>query len=284
MASRRKRISYQDNCEKIALRRRLKIYGRRFYRIGFICVIFLLASLGFWFFKSDTPKTYAGFVSDRFLNITAKTGLKLERVSFEGNKYTGQEELAENLDLEYGKPILSFDLQKLRDEVKKQAWVKDAQVQRVLPSNLKIVITERKPIAIWQSGKKYFLIDSEGVRLTEVDSPDVLPFPLVVGDGANKEASHVFAVLGHEKKLFEQVQAAVMMGGRRWNILFNNGIEVMLPADNMEEAWEKLAKLDAQEQILERQIKSIDLRLPDRIYIKTLQGDVIKNSIRSRSA
>lgn len=283
MAARKKPRSYQDNCEKLALKRRAKIYARRLYRLGFIVAVLFLITFGFWMFSSDKPKTYMQATFDGIFNLTAKTGLKLEHVNFAGNEYTGQEELAEKLDLRYGKPILAINLQDLRDDIKKQSWVKDAQVQRILPSDLKITIIERKPIAIWKHGKKFNLIDADGVVLTEVDSPDVLPFPLVIGEGANKEASHIFGVLAHEKKLYEQVQSAALMGERRWNILFTNGVEVMLPADDMAEAWSKLASMDEQEHILNRQIKSIDLRLPDRIYIKTIQGDVIRNTARSRN-
>jgi cell division protein FtsQ len=284
--SRNRPKSYQDSCEKLAWKRRTKIYARRFYRIGFIFAVLFITSVSIWLLNNDTPKTYTDFVAERFFNLTASTGLRFETVKFEGNKYSGEAELAKALGLsddKIGSPILGFDLQQLRQKVKQEGWVKDAQVQRILPSNIKITITERKPIAIWQHGKKYYLIDSDGVNLTEVDSPDVLPFPLIIGDGANKEAARVFAVLGHEKKLYQQVQSAALMGERRWNVLFTNGIEVLLPADDLSGAWSRLAAMEQQEHILERQIKSIDLRLKDRIYIKTLEGDVVKNSLRSKN-
>lgn len=276
--------SYNDKCEQLAFRRKARVYARRFYRIGFIAAIFFIVTFSVWLFNSDSSKSYVESISDNIYALTAKTGLRLEHVKFEGNKYTGEEELAMNLNLIPNKPILGLDLEDLRTEIKKQNWVKDAQIRRILPSDLKITIIERKPIAIWQIGKKFNLIDSDGVVLTDVDSPDVLPFPLIIGEGANKEAARIFATLAHEKHLYEQVQSAALMGERRWNILFQNGIEVMLPAENMMEAWTKLSEMDQKEHILDRQIKSIDLRLPDRIYIRTIDGDTVKTSMRSKSA
>ena len=284
MARKKAKNSYQASYEKIALKRRLKNYARRFYKISFIVVVVVLVSVGVWLWHFDAPKTYMASLQDSFFKLTAKTGLRLEHVSFEGNKYTGQEELAEQLGVGYGLPILSLDLESLRQEIKKQPWVKDAQVQRILPSNIKVVIVERKPIAVWELGKKYYLIDSDGVNLTEIDSPDVLPFPLVIGAGANKEATRMFAVLSHEKKLYEQVASASLMGGRRWNVELNNGIEVMLPADNMSDAWSELARMDENERILSRQIKSVDMRLKDRIYIRPIEGEVVKGVLRNKSA
>ena len=269
--------SYNDKCEQLAFRRRARVYARRFYRIGFIAAVFFIGTFAFWLFNSDSSKTYVQSISDNIFNLTAKTGLKLEHVDFVGLNYTGKEDLAMQLNLGVNRPILGLNLEDLRTQIKKENWVKDAQVQRVLPSNLKITIEERKPIAIWQLGKKYSLIDSDGVVLQDVDSPDVLPFPLIIGPGANKEAANIFATLAHEKRLYEQVQSAALMGERRWNILFNNGIEVMLPANNMEQAWSHLAEMDQSEHILSRQIKSIDMRMADRIYIKPLENDTVEN-------
>jgi cell division protein FtsQ len=280
----KKKKSYQESCEQLAFMRRMRIWSRRAYKLSFIAAVILLVAFGFYVYNYDKNQTFLTFFRTAYYNLTAKTGLRLERVTFEGDKYLGQEELVETLGLLPDKPILAFNLEELRSEIKKESWVQDAQVQRKLPSRINIIINERKPIAIWFYNEKYYLIDGEGVVLTEVDSPDVLPFPMVAGEQANTEAEKIFALLSKQKPLFDQMQSAERMGERRWNIIFMNGIEVMLPEKNMDIAWEKLAQMQQQNQVLERQIKSIDLRLPDRIYIKTLDGKVIKNVYRSNNA
>jgi cell division protein FtsQ len=102
--------------------------------------------------------------------------------------------------------------------------------------------------------------------------------PLVVGEGANQQVTKIFTLLKKENALFEEVQAAVRVSGRRWNIVFANGIEVMLPENDLDEAWHKLARLNEEKQLLERAIKSVDLRVPDRIYIRTLNGQLVPDS------
>ena len=254
------------------------------YKISFGIALVFIFMIGFYVYNYDKNKTFINFFRDEFYEVAGNAGFKLERVTFEGDRYLGQEELVEALGLTYGKPILAFKLEDLRTEILKESWVKDAQVQRKLPSRINIVINERKPIAIWFVQKHYFLIDADGAVLTQVDSPDVLPFPLVAGEGANTEASKIFKILGSKKNLFDQVQSAERMGERRWNVIFMNGIEVMLPESNLDSAWDKLAQLNSEKQILNRQIKSIDLRLPDRIYIKTIEGKVIQNSFGNNNS
>ena len=284
MARKKKMSSYESNYQKIAFARKAKILLRRFYKIGFACGVFFLFAMMFWLYNYDKDQTFYSFFKDKFHQGGAKIGLKLDHVAFEGDNFVGQEELVAKLNLQQGTPILGVDLEDLRARINKETWIEDSEVRRTLPSEIKIVIKERKPIAIWQLKGKYYLIDKAGVKLTEVDSPDVLPFPLVVGEGANIDAVDIFAKLEVEKAIFDKVQSAVRKDGRRWNIIFNNGIEVYLPADNMEQAWQKLARLQEEKKVLDRQIKTIDLRIPDRIYIKTLDGEEIKNSVRSKSA
>ena len=264
--------------------RRMRIWSRRAYKFSFIAALILLVAFGFYVYNYDKNQTFLTFFRNTYYNLTAKTGLRLERVTFHGTNMVGQEEIVTTLGLLPDKPILAFNLEELRTEIRKESWVQDAQVQRKLPSRIHIIIKERQPIAIWLYDQKYYLIDGEGVVLTDVDSPDVLPYPLVAGEQANTEAASIFKLLEKQKPLFDQMQSAVRMGERRWNVVFMNGIEVMLPEKNMDIAWEKLAHMQEQNQVLDRQIKSIDLRLPDRIYIKTLDGKVIKNVYRSNDA
>ena len=151
-------------------------------------------------------------------------------------------------------------------------------IHRKLPSKLEISIIERIPIAIWQNKQKLHLIDDEGVVLTDLDSADGLPFPLIVGEGANFKAKRIFDALAQEKLLYNRVDSAIMVNERRWNITFMNGIEVMMPEENFDEAWKKLARLQIEKRVLDRDIKSIDLRMPDRVYIQTKDGLKSENS------
>lgn len=277
MAGKRSR-SYIENYEKVAAKRRNRNRMRRAYKVavpGFFAFVILIS---IWAGNDDGSNKFVNFFARNSQNAAGGMGFKLEKVSFEGEKFIGQENLVEKLGLLYDTPILALDLDKLRTEVMQDNWVKDATIKRILPSEVKISITERKPLAIWEFEKKYYVIDEEGKQLTTVDSPDVLTLPMVVGEGANSKVRDLFAMLETEKEMFDQVQAAVRMGNRRWNIVFSNGIEVMLPETDTDDAWKKLAELNKDKHILDRAIKTIDLRLPDRIYIRTLTGEVINGS------
>ena len=58
------------------------------------------------------------------------------------------------------------------------------------------------------------------------------------------------------------------VGGRRWSVRFKNGVEARLPEKDPAASWTRLAKLAREHDVLDRDIKVIDLRLPDRLYVR----------------
>jgi hypothetical protein len=74
--------------------------------------------------------------------------------------------------------ILLCDLQAVRAQVRRLAWVKDASVQKVFPSGLRITVIERTPFALLErDGLR--LADEDGHVLEPVDSPDEYRLPVV---------------------------------------------------------------------------------------------------------
>jgi hypothetical protein len=74
--------------------------------------------------------------------------------------------------------ILLCDLEAVRAQVRRLAWVKDASVQKDFPSGLRIVIVERAPFALVErNGLR--LADEDGHILESVFSPDEYALPVV---------------------------------------------------------------------------------------------------------
>lgn len=272
----RRKKTYQDNVKRWALLRKLRTLMQRSYKLTFLFFAVLVTALFFLFSggneQNENVTAEMTGISGYFYELSADAGLKLELVTFEGDKYIGQAELIEDLQLFDDVPILALDLDNIRTKIKERNWIKDAQIHRELPSKLEIRIVEREPIAIWQNKRKLHLIDEDGVVLTDLDSSDGLPFPLIVGAGANEKAKYIFDTLAQEKILYNRVDSAIMVNERRWNIIFMNGISVLMPEKGFEEAWKKLNRLQMEKRVLDRDIESIDLRMPDRLYIQTPEG------------
>jgi cell division protein FtsQ len=93
--------------------------------------------------------------------------------------------------------------------------------------------------------------------------------PTIVGDDrARHGAAQLIGLLGNEPDLAARVTAAVLVGDRRWNLRIDNAIDVLLPEDDMSGAWAKLADLERTKKLLQRDVQTVDLRLPDRLVLR----------------
>jgi cell division protein FtsQ len=108
------------------------------------------------------------------------------------------------------------------------------------------------------------------------DNIDDYPgLPLVVGPGAPGHAAELLAMIAAEKDLAGRVKASQWISGQRWNIEMSGpegDIEVRLPEEDPATAWHDLAKIEAENKLLERKITMIDMRLPDRLVLRVPSG------------
>ena len=138
---------------------------------------------------------------------------------------------------------------------------------KVYPNKIAVHIEERLPFALWQQDDVVKLVDREGRALA--DYTGRYPYlPLVVGDGAASHAASLLSSLEHFPEIATRVKARIRVGNRRWDLQLDNGLLVMLPEVGVERELQRLAKLSQEQGIFERELKRIDMRLPDRLVLK----------------
>ena len=170
-----------------------------------------------------------------------------------------------------GKPAEALvDVDAIRDRLMHYGWVKDARVSRRLPDGLVIDIVERKPAALWQEKDQLSLIDRDGVVLDRVPVSQMPDLPLLIGPGANGQATSLDKLLDGVPTLKPQLAAATWVGQRRWDLSFQSGETVVLPEGEgvASDALVKFAKLDKSAGLLGRGLKRFDLRLPGKMTVR----------------
>ncbi|TNE58561.1 MAG: FtsQ-type POTRA domain-containing protein [Alphaproteobacteria bacterium] len=203
-------------------------------------------------------------------------GFSIQQVQVEGRNKTDLEALKAALGVERGSSILHYDTDMARERVEKLDWVSAAQVIRFLPNTIHVVIVERSPIAIWQLQKQLHLIDRSGTVVGEASGDAYLRLPLVVGPGAAKDAAKIFDLMDQYPELKSQIDAYVRIGERRWNLRLKSGMDIQLPAEREDRALAKLVAYDEEHHLLTQAIEVIDMRLPDRIYLKLVDDKAAK--------
>jgi cell division protein FtsQ len=200
--------------------------------------------------------------------LAVAVGFGVKRVTVEGQQNTTDADITAALGAGPHTMMLSFDTDAAKQRLESVPWIRHAQVMRLLPSTLQVVIEERTPYAVWQNKGKTYVVDDQGVVLAPA-LPQAYPeLPLVVGEGAAKHAAALYAALKPYGDLKRKMLAALRVGDRRWTLKLRSGLEIMLPDDNLDVALKSLTKLEAEHGVLERDIADVDLRLLDRVTVR----------------
>jgi cell division protein FtsQ len=253
--------------EKESKKRREEFRRRMQFACGMLLGVIVVGGSGAFYYSGMLAKTTKA-VTDGFYGVTIRAGLAVRSLHIEGRNRTSMKEILDALEVKKGAAILRFSLDDMRDRLQKIPSVKEAAVERALPDGLYVRIIEREPVALWQNQGKLSLVDDNGVVMNDLDLSTHKDLPLIVGEGAPAHVMELMNILASEPELAKDFASAIRVGDRRWNIRLKNELEIKLPEEAPETAWRKLAKLQEDEKILERDVKVIDLRVPDRTFMK----------------
>ena len=228
---------------------------------------------------SGGPLGLFAAIGDGALSATGALGLKVREILVEGRNRVPAPTVMATLGLRRGAPILGVGVAALRTQLEAIPWVESAVVERRLPDTIYVRLTERQPLALWQHDGHFSVIDAKGVVVQD-DVGEFAHLPIVVGDDAPAHAEALLLLLATEPDLQKRVAAAIRVGGRRWNLKLDNGIDVRLPEDDAASAWSRLAELERDHQLLSRDVVAVDLRLPDRLIVR-VGADVAPGSAPS---
>lgn len=269
----RKALTQRERqCIKVArekaLRKSVHVCWTRVRIVLGAALVGLVVSAGVWEYWAQGVSRSAEQTITGMWRLTARAGYKLQTVYLDGRSRTSVKEVDSALDIKKGSPILALPLDELRAKLEALPTVKHAAIERALPGSLYVHLVERDPVAIWQNEGKLALIDDEGTVMNDLDLDDYRELPLVIGKGAPAHVKEALELLAAQKTLAPKVTAVVRVGERRWNMLLSGGVEVKLPEKNPLEAWERVATMAEEDKLLNRAIRSVDLREPTRMYIR----------------
>ncbi|RAX40510.1 cell division protein FtsQ/DivIB [Rhizobium tropici] len=199
---------------------------------------------------------------------TSAAGFAIEDVKVSGNDETSEIEILQLLGLDGTTSLVALDADAARLKIANLPWVENVEVRKVYPRTVEVKLTERKAYAIWQHGSELSLIQKDGSVIAPLRDNKFAKLPLFVGRDAETAAASVEDEFAKWPDIRGHVKAFVRVAGRRWDLYLDNGVIIKLPEDNIDGALARLTKLDKDENLLERDIAAVDLRLDDRTAIE----------------
>jgi cell division protein FtsQ len=204
--------------------------------------------------------------------VTASAGFAVEDVRVSGNQHTSEIDILQLLGLDGSTSLLGLDIAAARQALSELPWVESAEVRKVYPSTVEVVLRERQAYGIWQHGNDLSLIERSGSVIAPLRDNKFASLPLFVGRDAETAAAAIDEEFSQWPAIASRVKAFVRVGGRRWDVHLENGIVVRLPEENVPGALALLNRFDAEQQVLSRDVAVVDLRLPDRVAVRLTAG------------
>lgn len=246
-------------------RRRVGQLVRRYARIG---VISLAGA--------------AGLVWLTTVLLSARA-LAVEHIVVRGNQRLAGTELEARLEGLRGQNILRVDFESYRRRVLDSPWVAQATLARVLPSTIRVDITERQPMAVARLGAQLYLVDDTGLIIDEY-GPAHADLDLPIVDGLltvpSKGASVVDAGrLDAVRHLLSAIAADAALADRVSQLDVSNpsDVVVLLDADTArlhvgrESFGPRLRRyIDLSDTLRDRfpDLDAVDLRFSDHVFVR----------------
>ncbi len=219
-----------------------------------------------------------------FVRSTARAGFEVRHVEIAGTREMDKLPIYDAALSGPSNAMLRADLPEIRNRLLMLPWVADASVGRRLPDTLTIQIVERRPVALWQHQQRFALIDITGRPLATRGLDRFAALPVVVGRGANTRVRELLALTAAAPSLSDKVDAAVLVGGRRWDVKFKSGETLALPDTPAAAtaAFKRFAKLEdglsEDRKLLGGRFQRFDMRLPGQM---TVAGPAVQQALEA---
>ena len=178
-------------------------------------------------------------------------------------------EIREIMPLDFPLSYFDLDIKYLHKVLNDIPAVASAAIKVTVSGVLQINISERIPAFIWRKDDVISVIDEKGefIRLatSRLDYPEL---PLVIGEAANLSIADISSLMEDNQYFLDQVRAFVRVGERRWDLVLDNNLRIMLPQAEFLAAFDRLMLMNHTGSLFSNQLSSIDMRLVERPTVR----------------
>jgi|AntRauTorcE11897_2_1112592.scaffolds.fasta_scaffold00188_14 cell division protein FtsQ len=235
-------------------------------------ILFLVLWIGLIAYTAGVHTSTSAWLTTQSHRLTAAMGFELKQIEVTGRRYTNPQTLRDLIQMEQGDSLFAINLQQARGRIQTLPWVRDVSLRRQWPDRISISLDERQPLALWQQDGKLSVIDLDGEVIYPENLDDFTTLPILTGQDAPEHARTLIEMLTAEPIVAEQVDSAIRIGGRRWDIKLKNGIKIKLPEDDMPYALARVAEAERKYLIFSKEILSLDARFSDKLIVKASSG------------
>ena len=187
----------------------------------------------------------------------------IEKIEIKDYQIINSNDITYELEHLIGKSLLFLNQKPITSSLKKFDFIESFAIKKIYPETVKIIITEKKPIAVFVDRKNKFFISENGqlVKYTKLFSNDSLP--LVFG----KKADFI-EVFNYLKKInfpVNEIKSFHHFNIGRWDITFYDNKVLKMPQKNYNKILKNFILIKGNKNFDKYQI--FDYRIKDQLIL-----------------
>ena len=254
---------------------------RLIFTLGFPSLLIFCATLGL-FININVWENISAIKKDLKLAFVERPEFMIKVASIDGSSDELANEIREILPLDFPVSYFDLDIKYLHKVVNEIPAVASAAIKISAGGVMQINVAEKTPAFIWRKDNVMSVIDETGsfIRIanSRVDYPKL---PLVVGEAADLAVSEISSLMQANEYFKDHVRAFIRVGERRWDLILENNVRIMLPQREFLAAFDRLMLMNEAGSLLSGRLSNIDMRLVVRptVRVDTVSVDPLKTNI-----
>jgi cell division protein FtsQ len=244
----------------------MKAFKAKLFR--FLSILLLVSGLG-----CVASVIWAGF---HYVKSDPRFNVRL--ITIKGLKRVEEDDVSARIKLRPGSNtnIFAVDMEDVRARVEQIDWVRYVTVQRVLPDEIIIRVTEREPIGLARIQGHIYEFDREAAIL-EPEKSTLPEFPILVGL-RESDAERNLAKIAMYNKVIEDLGAhgiseVIVNQSSEVSVVRNEDpLIVNLGVDDFKERWSRYLKLKSTNDDDFKGAVLVDLRFRNKVIV-SMEGD-----------
>ena len=206
------------------------------------------------------------FLSTYFPNYNNKNNsilFPIQTIKIENTIALNIEEVYPALQSLKGESLFFLSKEKIKNSLVKFDFVSSFKVKKIYPNTIKILIIEKKPVAIFVQEKKKFFISDNGELINYIQSEDFSNLPILFGKKNN--FNNLYIQLKKINFPINTIKSFHYFEIDRWDITLKNDKLIRLPKDNYVEILKNFISIKNDSKF--KKYKTFDYRIKDQLIL-----------------
>ena len=95
-------------------------------------------------------------------NFTINSNFYIQKIEIEDNEIVDTDKIKKKLNFLYRENLFFLNIKDIEKNLLSESFIESFSIKKIYPNTLRLIIVEKKPIAILQNKKKRFYISDKG--------------------------------------------------------------------------------------------------------------------------